>query len=482
MTVSFLPARNHLIEKFSSFIMLEVENSVLHCRWYQDKRLIRNMNQSMVSLPQDQDRCFLYWLERVEGHPLAKYHATAYLEDACYWAVKKFFSKVSLKIESVSQVELCQQAFDTVRERTTNIEKLVNKYRKFNPQCSSVYNYGEQWLISAIYDAIYQNYGIGKYSKWGILKNATKKSLTTALTIKGYRAKEKEDYLLVWTCWQQVYGGQTKKGRLTSPSREQVERITNLYHSLTNHKLTASKFEEYMTICATALTELQQQKHLDIYAVRFSQGETEESPTLTEAQLVQPEPTATEPSPYLNLMVTVLEQQLEQIKTIDKTILILHYGLGCKQSLIASVLGKNQSTVCRRLNNLTHNLLERVADNISGQQLTVTINSQFLEANNELMKQWLKSFFARQYHQQIAVIYTQLRKEEKELLTAFYGVKIDGERQAINDKIKIIVTKLTKQLITYINQQLNIIIKDEEEIAFWVEDWLITAPYAQLNN
>ncbi len=471
MTISYLAPRRSLVQKFSNFLVIkeivkvieEKKESYVNCQWREDVKLARNIAKNQSQLPTDENQCFLYWLNQIDNNPYAKFHSVAYLQSSCYWAVKEFFAKMNLEKENISPTKYYLTALDTVIEKTANIERIINKFSEFNPHYSSVETYTQKWLKSAIYDAIYQTYGFGKYSQWGLLKNITKKLLKTALCSKGYNEKTINDYLPLWDCFQKVYSQNQptlNNKKLSNPTPKQINDIIKLYQTLSPQNLTPSseimtnltpiKFEKIMTQCHEAVNIYQQQRHINAYAYSFTTQEIDEenkdSNTITEADLCHNLDTKEKDIEDNSLLSNfdrseinlILKNQVKNLNYKDKILLTLNNGLGLKQSTIAKLLDSHQTTVSRQIQKtITGSFLKGVIKEIEQKLLQkqttktkfefkkIEIDSLKINETKEFIASWLSNFFQKDLYQQLETIFLQLSPEKQELLSSFYGGLFD---------------------------------------------------------
>ncbi|WP_017295844.1 hypothetical protein [Geminocystis herdmanii] len=517
MTISYLAPRSSLVQKFSSFLLVEeivIEGKMpyVKCQWREDVQLARNIAKNQLQLPTDENQCFLYWLNKVNNNPYAKSHLVAYLQSSCYWAVQKFFAKIDLEKDNIATTQFYLTAFDTVIEKTANIEQLTSKFNQFNPDYSSVETYSEKWLRSAIYDTIYQIYGFGKYSQWGLLKNITKKLLQTALYTKGYNEKTINDYLLLWDCFQKVYSQNQptlNNKKLTNPTPKQINDIIKLYQILSSQNLTPSseimtnltpiKFEKIMTQCQEAVNIYQQQRHINAYTYSFTTQEIDEenkdSNIITEADLSHNLDTKEKDTEDDNLLSylnrseinLILKNQLKNLDYQGKIILTLNNGLGLNQSTIAILLDTHQTTVSRQRKSITASFLKGLTNQIretllqrietseetekeqqkieKQQQKIREITSPDIKEVNEFITSWLSNFFQKDLYRQLEIIFLQLTPEKQQLLSSFYGGLFDlkvERKLKTSDKEKFaklanIVHKTEKQIKQEIHEAESIL-------------------------
>jgi len=547
MTISYLAPRISLVQKFSSFllveeIVIEGKKPYVKCQWREDVQLARNIAKNQSQLPTDENQCFLYWLNKVNNNPYAKSHLVAYLQSSCYWAVQKFFAKIDLEKDNIATTQFYLTAFDTVIEKTANIEQLTSKFNQFNPHYSSVETYSEKWLKSAIYDTIYQTYGFGKYSQWGLLKNIARKLLQTSLYTKGYNEKTINDYLLLWDCFQKVYSQNQptlNNKKLTNPTPKQINEIIKLYQTLSSQNLTLSseimtnltpiKFEKIMTQCHEAVNIYQQQRHINAYTYSFTTQEIDEenkdSNIITEADLsydlVLKERDIEDDSLLSKLnrseINLILKNQVINLDYQGKILLTLNNGLGLKQSTIGKLIDIDQSNVSRQIQKIItgsflkgltrqikEELLQKTSNNPELNEKVTEIISPKLNEVKEFITSWLSNFFQKDLYRQLETIFLQLTPEKQQLLSSFYGglfdLKVerklkpsDKEKFAklanivhktekqIKQEIHEAESILQQQLIDYVNQKLNLnISRDNKEISKFVEKWCYSAPYGKL--
>jgi len=478
MIISDIPSRLNITAKFSNFLVWEEKQNYITVSWQKDVKLVKNIvDHQLVNL--DENQCFIYWLNRINSDVLAKSHLIAYLDWNCYWVVKNFFDNNNIYVKNISEVEKYLKAFNILRDTVTNSDKLIKEFSKFNPTISHINTYSQRWLKNVIRDGIYQEYGIGKYTFWGLLKNSTKTNLEIALKNQGYSQEYISIFVLLLQCFQQVYNGvktKEKGGKLVNPTPENIKEILNLYQSLpeTNLSMVTLKnevnispkfFETAMKKCHDSLTNYKKIQRPSAYSyhlpMQSENNDANENNTLTletvlfrkkqeELKAKIDELKAKEADSLFGLLDKqevnlILVKNLQTIKNNDykkSQLLALNYGLGLKQSTIAELLNSQQSKVSREKTKITGAILKTFVrevqtrlqqkENIK-EELKVKIQSLISPELNSVknsIEHWLNNCYEKPFYLKLQDIFLGLESEQKTLVILKYG----GDYQLVNEK------------------------------------------------
>lgn len=477
MTISDIPSRLNITAKFSNFLVWEEKQNYITVSWQKDVKLVKNIvDHQLVNL--DENQCFIYWLNRINSDVLAKSHLIAYLDWNCYWVVKNFFDNNNIYVKNISEVEKYLRAFNILRDNITNSDKLIKEFSKFNPTISHIDTYSQRWLKNVIRDGIYQEYGIGKYTFWGLLKNSTKTNLETALKNQGYSQEFISMFVLLWQCFQQVYSNiktKEKGGKLVNPTPENIKEILNLYQSLLENNLSMVTlknevnispkfFENVMKICHSSLTNYKKIQRPSAYSYHLPMEENNdanENNTLTletilfrkkqeELKAKIDELKAKEADSLLGLLDKqeinlILVENLQAINNNDcekAQLLALNYGLGLKQSTIAQLLNSEQYKVSKEKKKISGAILKTFVrqvqtrlqqkENITEElQLRIqAIVSPELNSVKNYIEDWLNNCYEKPFYLELENIFLGLESEQKTLVMLKYG----GDYQLVNEK------------------------------------------------
>lgn len=527
MTISYLSASINLRDKFSQFLFWEEKQNYIQLHWKQDKKLVHSFSKHSSIFPNlDENQWFMYWLNNIEEHHLAKHHLMAYLEYNCYWVIKNFFQKQNIYLNKLSDTEKYIKAFNILRENTISTEKLVREFSKFNSQYSHIKTYSQRWLYNVIRDGFYQEYGIGKYTYWGSLKNTTKTNLKLALIHQGYYPEDINSFLLLWQCFKEVYNSDRKKQKLdkiVEPTSEIIIKIISLYQSLIN----IDSDNKYLTIddhlflnimakCHQALIAYEKIKRPCAYAYNLPlQSEREENDYITkltlEHILFQQQRKEYKDKQNDNLLSLWDKQQLNLIlvNTVqninennpEKTLLLaLYYGLGLKQTYISQLLNIHQDKISKEKRKFIENILSLFVREINNELENKLITSPQLNKVNKFIEDWLIQYYQQPFYKELQNLFVNLNFTQKQLLKLAYGgdyylinenhiglsneeitIRLQQNQTEINCQLEIIKNILHIGLVKYLNEKYKVDINyDHKQIVNLVEKWLIELPYSIL--
>lgn len=389
--------RQDTVEIFSSFIKFEVDR---FSGWIIEAKLRRSMTTCLQQLPDRQSTNFwaLYWHKvwQHQSNSLATAHLAAYLQEACYWAVRKF----TLNVSSHSSLA------DYFQIAIAHLPKIL---KKFNPQYSSyLKSYAELAFERVIKELLRVRKEANICSDWSLLHKSSRKRLVKSLQYMGFAQPTIECYLLAWECYQELYPSSSKKTRqLTKPDENNWKAITNLYNSERLSRLSETTpavnqqtLEKWLLSCAQAVRHLIYPKVVSAdtplkedssASLLDMMSDDEQTSLLTKA--IEQEETASLQY-HQSQLNQLLNNAIANLKPEARELLQVYYSKQITQTEIAKQLNIKQYQVSRRLSKIKKSLLITLIE-WSQQTLHISPGSDVVEAVNSGLEEWLKDH----YHQ-----------------------------------------------------------------------------------
>lgn len=234
-------------EKFFSFISISERKGRLIISWEVNAKLVANLQRLFSSSSEISEtyiaQFFLKQTLENQANELPKLHICAYLDEICYW----IGIKTAQKVANLAYTWL--DCFQIARAIVAQPEKI---FKVYNNQKSSLKTYAKLKLKTEIIEAIHVSHEIEKYSPTGLLRNITKRNLEQSLDRAGISAGKKEQYLLAWLAFKQVYHPKKITGsqKLSWPTQEELETIVTRYNQINPHAvLTVETIELILKKC-----------------------------------------------------------------------------------------------------------------------------------------------------------------------------------------------------------------------------------------
>ncbi|MBG1259747.1 sigma-70 family RNA polymerase sigma factor [Nostoc commune] len=384
--------RQGIVEIFTTFVQFEADQ---FSGWATDAKLRRSMKLCLQGSSTEKSDTFwaLYWygVWQNESSAVTLAHISAYLQEACYWAARKFARNFSTQ----SSVADCFQI------AIARVQKIL---KTFNPQYSSnLKGYAELAFESIIKDVLRSRREADICSDWALLHKLSRKRIVQSLQNVGFNAESIESYVLAWECFKELYtGDNTKIRQLTKPDAVTWEAITNLYNAERLSRLSSptpavnqQTIETWLLSSAKAARNflypkfvsadapLKQEEDgnlLDILPVDL------QTSLLTE--IIEQEEAANMRSQQTQLN-QVLSQAIAALDIESQKVLQAYYVQQLTQTEIAAQLEIKQYTVSRRLSSIKKSLLLTLTQ-WSQNTLHISPKSDVIDAINTSLEEWLK--------------------------------------------------------------------------------------------
>ncbi|MGL4378972.1 MAG: hypothetical protein ACRCT1_21230, partial [Microcoleaceae cyanobacterium] len=250
------------ISKFSTFFQGYPGST-----WSRDRKLERNLARLLKQRPDLNNELALlqYFCEAVQqdSDSLAVEHLSAYLEPACLLTARKLYS--DFNINGYSGSDYFQLARKQLLEPKIipdqqglkrEVPYLVWLCLHYNPNQSKITTYAYLKLRSAILSQLFKHQETARLSDWALLKNSSKKALTTALEKTGISEGKIQRCLGAWQGVCAVYGQITvpKNRKLPEPTEAQWMAIFQ-YFSEQNLTGSIPEVKHLLKTCVQVLRE-----------------------------------------------------------------------------------------------------------------------------------------------------------------------------------------------------------------------------------
>lgn len=388
--------RQSIVESFSTFVEFDLDKFRI---WVADPKLRRSMKQSLEKLPtHSSDRFWaLYWYKvwQTESSSLATAHLSAYLQEACYWAARKFV--LNFKGDSTLA--------DYFQIAIAHVDKIL---KSFNPELNSnLKSYAELVFERVIKDAMRLRREAHICSDWALLHKISRKRLVKSLQNMGFNSQSISLYVLAWECFEELdTTNNTKIRQNTKPNAATLEAITNLYNTQRLTRLSSSApavnpqtIEKWLLSCAQAARNFLYPQVVSADAPLFESEDASlldilpgdvETSLLTE--IIEQEEAANFKNQQAQLNQVVF-QAITALDAESQKLLQVYYGEQLTQKQIAAQLNIKQYTVSRRITSIKKSLLLTLVQwgestlHISGESVVV-------DAINTSLEEWLKFHYS----------------------------------------------------------------------------------------
>lgn len=395
--------RQTLTEQFSTFLQLEGD---AFSGWMVDARLRRSIErclqesraQKTVQSPPSEAFWALYWHKewKAQPNPLATGHLSAYLQEACYWAVRNTLNRLENRQSGLA---------DGFQMAIAAVPKIL---KACDPdQRSSLKTYSRVAFGNILRDALRQRQEIDFCNDWALLLKVSRKRLVEALTHAGLGADTIAAYVLAWKCFESSYLATkpAKGGPLQRPNEETWMAIAQLYNSHRQTQLTApggecspATLEKWLLECAKRARTYLYPQIASLNAARLGQESGELQDDLPDAThesllqdlIVQEENRARQLQ--RSQINAVLTEALQSLDAQSAELMRLYYQQGLPQREIAQQLNTQQYTVSRRLTKARETLLLKFTR--WGQaELHISPTSDVVSSISSILEEWLQTHY-----------------------------------------------------------------------------------------
>jgi RNA polymerase sigma factor (sigma-70 family) len=392
--------RQNISEMFSTFLKFDAD---CFDGWVYDSKLRRSIEKCLAQTSKMQlseNFWEIYWHKHWQNQPsfLAAGHLSAYLQETCFWAVKRTilqFVSVQYSLSDCFQIAIAE------------VPKIL---QACDPdQKASLKSYSYVAFGNIIRDTLRQKQEIDFCNDWALLLKLSRKRLHESLQKAGLTDETIARYLLVWKCFTDGYilSKSSKVRKLDKPDEDTWKVIVQLYNRdrLTQlnppgAECNAPTLEKWLLLCA---------KHArsDLYPIVSSLNVSNLGQTDTELQDDLPDTTDSESlltdliaaeeaetrkyhqQEIHNLLVTTLAKLPPQLQNL----LQLYYQQGLTQTQIAQQQQIQQYQVSRQLAKAREYLLLTITK-WSQETVHISPTSNVIKNISTVLEDWLQNYFS----------------------------------------------------------------------------------------
>jgi RNA polymerase sigma factor (sigma-70 family) len=389
--------RKQLTEKFSSFLLIE---SMAQQRWVRSAALCRHLNQWQLRLgesPGDEKFWVTYWYQLWQKATPCRAgdHLCAYLQEACFWAVKSLADV--LQSSQFSLADLFQTAI-------AQYDKVL---RHFNPTYQpSLATYARYKFKHLTIDRLRQQKEADICSPWSLLRKLSGKQVREALAEAGFDPTDIGQRQQLWHLYKTLWAAQRidQSRRLTQPDAALLEQLAQAYSHIQSQQAGIPMDPMPGRQVERSLLELAQAARTYLYPKANSlnvslgdEGDTESQDLLPDPahnlaweHLVQQEVIA-QRSHQQQQLQAMLVQSLADLSEADRDLLQRYYGHNTTQQAIAQALGLKQYQIARQLSRIRRCLLQQLMA-WSTAVLHISPDATVIAHMDEALKVWLQTY------------------------------------------------------------------------------------------
>lgn len=393
-------SRENINDLFCSFVNLEQDSFK---SWTCDHKLSRNLDRVLrENLSNHNMENFLSvyfhknWI--ANSCKLSQHHLVAYLQEPCYWAAWKTYTKISdhkFKVSDCFQMAMGQ------------VHIVLNG---FDPSHGSkLKHYASIAFRSLLINTLRNQHEVDLCSDWALLRKISQRRLETTLTEVGFHKNQIDEHILAWTCFNNVFSPTKNTGirQLSEPDPSTWQQITDLYNRQRHQALeanspayTPSQLQNRLEKCTKLLRESFCPTLGSLNIPKSNQADKEVIEDLPDTS-----------QSFLNEMIEVEEKQdRQQQSTKLKTfltealvklppelgeVLIMYYGKRLTQTEIAKKLNTKQYKISRLLNKARETLLKALGK-WGRDELALTINTEVMVQLDKVLEEWLENHYQTQ--------------------------------------------------------------------------------------
>ncbi|WNZ27251.1 sigma-70 family RNA polymerase sigma factor [Leptolyngbya sp. NK1-12] len=355
--------RQELSELFSTFI--QFENDYFKT-WSTDptlRRSIRSRLEQLPDVPQSDKFWALYWYrvwQTQSFSQMAAMHLSAYLQEPCYWTVKRTLTKFT------STQSRFSDSFQTV------IAEIHQVLRRYDPNKYSDFKLYASLVFSTILrDTLRQRQEVDLCTNWTLLRKVGRKRFVDTLQNLGLSASNIAQYQLAWVCFKELYAHNSFASEPKQPNQALWAAVANLYNTERQHQLASAgspvspeSIQQWLTDCANSIRAYLYPSIGSLNVIKTGQeaGEVQDdlpnplSDSLLSELIAQEDAQARQTQQAQ--VSTVLSGALQQFDWQSQQLLHLYYGQNLNQMQMAKQTGLSQATVSRRLTQTKKDLLK----------------------------------------------------------------------------------------------------------------------------
>jgi RNA polymerase sigma factor (sigma-70 family) len=392
-------SRQTILEMFTTFLQFEAER---FNGWVYDAKLRRSIQNLLLQIPQAKNSetfWAIYWHKAWQTQPnsLAEGHLSAYLQETCYWAVKRTIPQFASVQSNLS---------DCFQMAISEVPKIL---KSCDPnQKASLKSYSNVAFGNIIRDALRQQQEIDYANDWALLLKLSRKRLQEALQNAGVTDNIIARYLLAWKCFTDGYILSKSPGvrKLQRPDQDTWETITQFYNRdrLTQLNPPGSEcspqtLETWLIFCAKQVRSYLYPVVSSLNLPKLGQAEGELQDDLPDtahesllANLIAQEEAETQKNQQTeihNLLITALAKLTLQ----SQQLLQLYYQQGLTQQQIAQQQQIQQYQISRQLAKARESLLLTITK-WSQETMHISPTSNVVKYISTVLEEWLQNYFS----------------------------------------------------------------------------------------
>lgn len=473
--------RQHLKDKFSTYLRLEERNERVVASWISDRKLHDNIKK-MILCDQEASENYwaIFWVKNAlssSPHPLAKWHIYAYLEETCYWTSLKICQKF------VAYNPNLEDCISLARELTIDPSKLFGT--KYNPSRSQVKTFASIILRSHLLEHLRRGREIDKYSDWALMRSLNLTSVEKVLKYVGI--EQIAPYKLAWRCFKEIYtpNQPSNSRQLKPPTTEIWTAIAYRYNQLRSsfnleEEINVSQVRKLLENLVDAVRQQTISKITSFEEIVENSGDIFASPITEDLES------------EWNRVNSILSEVFysSSFPNNIRAVLILWKGLDFNQTEVGSVYAWTQPYVAQKVRIwrrfLFNNLVEKLSINTESQ---LTISD--LDNQAKHIDIWIKYHCKFKYCQFLETIVTQnYNRDYFQILELFYGRNLPKEE--ISSRLNISESEIEVNLVqielsfkdylkNYLQDSFNIsfslLPSADKRLLHFVREFLVNAAY-----
>ncbi len=356
-------------------------------QWYTEPRLKANIQRLILSFPdQDEDFWFNYFLQqtREQNCTLSKNHLMAYLEETSYRCARraKFrFSSTPLA-----------NTFDYFLQEARIIVYGAKFWQTYNPKLSKPLIYAYKKLEPSLKESLFTN----RHSEYGLLLRTSRKRLTEALQIDGFKEPQLSIHLQVRDVVKGIGTNLPRIGKvIDEPTPDQLIKICQYLQESGINILYPRQIKEILQHCIKALKPKPERGGSDVGELmdrEYSKSYDDE--LLASLEIIQP-------PEYSEIFSSILSKLI--IDSVTDKLLILRYGfVGINQELIGTEFDMRQHSISRKLNRIK----DEITDKLRQELINWSLENSQIQISIDLADKLVNNLLIWYYRQQ--VIYPEL--------------------------------------------------------------------------
>jgi hypothetical protein len=475
-----LQKRITMVMKFSSFLGVQEESTLLIIYWTSIPELERNIQLLLQEEIQESNEDLVaqellrFLMQNFEM--FKQKHLTAYLQEPCFFATQNIYDR----LKQYWDLFTWQDYFQWANLLVSDPEKLLKKYN-FNFK-SKLTTYAKRKIESHLIDQVYQYMGWQRASDWGLLRKLSKKSRRKCLVMGGLTGISLEEHLLIWECFIMVYkpDSQRETKRLNPPSYQELQIMTQQYNHLaqkTNNLNSNIDLKEYENKLNTCIKKARNYSNPQV-VVNWDKLDNLLDNNM-EIKLAKQEENEEH-----NEVNEILTSAFAKLTIPQQVLFILWKGLQVTQKEIVTIMSsgypnfvKEQFEVSRQVTQGRNFLQETLIEHYLGKEKQ-NLNPAKIKEIKTALNYWLEEHCQDYFFRKLTEIYYKFCPETQQTINyLFQQTTVDFNEKNTQQCIE----KLTQSLQEQVQTELNLLFSDSEKVNHLflnlIKRWLVYQLY-----